>query len=109
MVPFFNGNNYARETLTSSSSAQQPTQSIYRVVLDGQAVSPRYAVVTVETNPIRFTRPTPPTTPVDATPVGQLHGPTTPYQLVLIGEGQIENFRFVQNTGAGKVHFEYFR
>lgn len=103
------GNCYARETLTSSGTAQGCTQSVYRAVTDGATISPRFAIVTVETNPIRYTRSTPVVTPVDATPVGQLHSATTPYPLVLTNEGQIAAFRFVQNTGAGKVHIEYFR
>jgi hypothetical protein len=105
------GNCYARETLTSSGTAQGCTKSVYHPIstANGGEVSPRFAIVTVETNPIRYTRSVPAVTPVDATPVGQLHSASTPYPLVLTNEGQIQAFQFVQNTGAAKVHIEYFR
>lgn len=110
MLQTFPGTCYARETLDSSAVAARPTLSVYKSIgADGYPVAPRYAIVVAETNPIRFTRNSPVVTPVDATPVGTLLPVGIANALTLTGENQIDSFRFVQNTGAGKVHFEYFR
>jgi hypothetical protein len=107
MAELITGNNYVSEVLTSSASVQPLTSTVYTVYRDGATINPRLARVTVESNPIRFTRSTPVANPVDATSFGSVLVPGG--EVILFGGGQIANFRFIQKTGAGAVNVEYFQ
>lgn len=95
------GNAYAREELTSSASVQGCSVTVYRTAA---GFKPRYAVVQTETAAIRYTLGS--GVPNDGTKVGQVLAIGA--SLVLVGEGQIDNFAFVWSPGAATVHIEYF-
>jgi hypothetical protein len=100
-------NVYAREDVSSDGTVKTLTQSVYRAVsaANGGEVSPRFAVIYVDTNPIRWTRDG--TDPNDGTGVGQLQPANHAVPIVLTGTDQVRRFKFTQNTGAGRIHVEY--
>lgn len=109
------GNVYAREDLnTNGATPVTLTRATYHAIstAHGGEISPRFAVITPEVNAIRYTRDGT-TTPAEGsatTSVGAVHGPTTPYPLVLTSEGQIKDFKFVAVTaGAARIHVDYYR
>ena len=107
MAELITGNNYVSEVLTSSATPQPLSKSVYNVLRDGGVINPRLARITVETNPIRYTRSTPAVNPNDGTSFGAVLVPGG--EVILFGGGQIDNFRFIQKTGAGAVNVEYFQ
>ncbi len=102
------GTPYAREDVALSSSAISPTASIYRPNNDTR---PRAARVTVEaasgTDGMRYCEDG--TTPVDATPVGDLWLGTANECMILRGEAAIKSFKAVLHGTTAKVHFTYYR
>jgi hypothetical protein len=107
MADILTGNNYVSEVLTSSATPQPLSPTVYNVFRDGGTINPRFARITVETNPIRYTRSTPVVNPNDGTSFGTVLVPGG--EVILFGGGQIANFRFIQKTGAGAVNVEYFQ
>jgi hypothetical protein len=109
------GRVYAREDLdTNGTTAVSLSPSVFVVAAGGDDTgggkndTPRFAVVTCESNNIRYTRNG--TTPVEASLTGAVLTPTSALPLVLTGEAQIRNFRFVAvAAGAAKVHVDYYR
>lgn len=108
------GRVYAREDLdTNGTTPVLLTRGTFVVAQGGDGTgggknnTPRFAVVTCETNNIRYTRNG--TTPVEASLTGAVLTPTSALPVVLTGQTQIEQFRFVAVTaGAGRVHVDYY-
>jgi len=109
------GRVYAREELdTNTTTPVSLTASVYVTAAGGDTSvggnnnTPRFAVITCETNNIRYRRDA--GTPVDATLVGAVLTPTSALPIVLTGLQQIRDFRFVAvAAGAAKVHVDYYQ
>lgn len=102
------GMPYAREDVALSASASGPSASIYRPNVDTR---PRAALVTMEaataTDGMRYCQDG--TTPVDATPVGDLWLGLSNEILMLKGEAAIKSFKAVLHGTTAKVHYTYFK
>ncbi len=98
------GTPFAREDRTASTTVLSLTAATY-FTTDQKA---RYAVVTVEAQPIRYTRNG--ATPDNAAtpPVGDVHSAGND-PIILHGQHSIKNFRFYRSGGTdASVHVTYY-